>query len=114
MLIENLYPDYPQYTNAADRFRPAYKNDFDGWMAVLDAAYNLRKWNLKWAVSWGYASGDVNPHIVEKDKKYNGFVGLHEGYCGKRVQSIFLLDMRLLKRPLALAVMSSRSARCKC
>lgn len=96
-------PGYPAYTNADDRFRSAYKNEFKGWMAVMDAAYNLRKWNLKLALSWSYASGDVDPHRDPKNKNYNGFIGLHEGYYGKRVPSIFIMDQRFLMRPLALA-----------
>lgn len=99
-------PGYPLYTNADDRFRYAYKNDFRGWMAVLDAAYKWKPYDLKFAIAWGYASGDFDPHIEEvtggKDKKYNGFVGLHENYFGKRVPSIFILDERLLKRPLSI------------
>ncbi len=86
-----------------NRFRQAYKNEFKGWMAVADMAYNLRKWNLKLALSWAYASGDVDPHRKEVNKNYNGFVGLHENYFGKRVPSIFIMDQRLLMRPLALA-----------
>jgi len=91
------------YTTEQNRFRPAYKNEFKGWMAVADMAYNLRKWNLKLALSWSYASGDFDPHRQEKDKNYNGFVGLHESYFGKRVPSIFIMDQRLLMRPLSLA-----------
>ncbi len=99
------YPNYVNYIkdkNGSDRFRCGYKNDFNGWAAVLDAAYNFRKWDFKVAVSWGYASGDFDPHKEEKNKKYNAFIGLHEGYCGKRVPSLFILDQRLLKRPLSL------------
>lgn len=95
-------PGYLQYTNDKNRFRYAYKNEFHGWMGVLDAAYNLRKWDVKIAASLSYASGDVNPHQDQVNKNYNGFVGLHEGYYGKRVPSIFLMDQRLLMRPLAL------------
>lgn len=95
-------PGYERFVNKSDRFRCAYKNDFRGWMAVADAAYNFRKWDFKAAISWGYASGDFDPHYEEKNKNYNGFIGLHENYCGKRVPSIFILDQRLLKRPLSL------------
>ncbi len=86
-----------------DRFRYAYRNEFRGFMAVLDGAYNFRKLNLKVALSMGYASGDVDPHREQQNKKYHGFVGLHEGYYGKRVPSIFILDQRFLLRPLALS-----------
>lgn len=88
--------------SAANRFRPAYTNKFGGWMGVFDGAYTFTNWDLQIAAAYGYASGDVNPHNEEKDKTYKGFVGLHEGYNGKRVQSI-MLDERLLKRPLPFA-----------
>ena len=88
--------------NASNRFRPAYKNKYRGWMAVIDAAYHIEKANLKAAVSYGYASGDKNPHVEEKNKNYDGFVGLNECYSGKRVPSLFILDARKVKRPLTL------------
>lgn len=92
----------PGYFNAKNRFRPAYTNKYDGWMAVVDAAYKLRDWNLKFAVAYGYASGDTPPNATEKDKTYHGFIGLHEVYSGKRVISVFLLDQRLTKIPVGL------------
>ena len=95
-------PGYERYVNKVDRFRCGYKNEFSGWMAVLDTAYNFRKWNVRIAASWGYASGDFDPHKNPVNKKYNAFIGLHENYCGKRVPSVFILDQRLLKRPLSL------------
>lgn len=88
--------------SANDRFRQGYTNDLRGWMGVIDAAYSWRPCKLKFAVAYGYASGDTDPHREQKSKKYNGFIGLHESYMGKRVPSIFMLDMRLLKCPLAL------------
>lgn len=92
------------YSSGLRRFRPAYNNKLRGWMCVLDGAYNIKKWNLKMALSWGYASGDANPHDVETNKTYKGFVGLHEGYCGKRVKSVLILDERLLFRPTIISV----------
>ncbi len=87
---------------AANRFRPAYTNKLNGWMFVTDAAYKLPDYNLKFAVSYGYASGDANPHEDERSKTYKGFIGINESYCGNRVPSIFLLDRRFLKVPSAL------------
>ena len=72
-------------------------------MAVLDAAYNFRKLNLKVAISMGYASGDVDPHREEANKSYHGLCWFARRYFGKRVPSIFILDQRFLLRPLALA-----------
>jgi len=92
----------PEFKNADDRIRPCYRNDFGGWMATVDAAYTLDKLNLKVAAAYGYASGDINPHEIEKDKTYKGFVGLHEFYTGKRVQSVLILGERFLLRPVTL------------
>lgn len=88
--------------NSGSRYRPAFKNDYRGWMGVLDASYKFPEYNCKASIAAGYASGDVNPHGVEKDKKYKGFVGLHEGYGGKRVTSVFVLNSRKTQRPLSL------------
>lgn len=85
-----------------DRFRPEYTSHFNGWMGVVDAAYTFDEANLKLAVAYGYATGDTNPHTVEKDKEFKGFVGLHEWYAGKRVKSILVLDERNLRRPVSL------------
>ncbi len=88
--------------NSTNRFRPAYKNNLRGWMGVVDAAYNFKNYNVKVAATYGYASGDVNPHEEEKNKTHNGFIGLNECHAGKRVRSILVLDERLLKRPTSL------------
>lgn len=88
-----------RFASKPGRIRPCYKNQFRGWMGVIDAAYTFEKINLKIAAAYGYASGDKNPHKVERDKDYKGFVGLHEGYAGKRVKSLIVLDERLIKIP---------------
>lgn len=90
------------FYNGKKRFRPAYTDKYAGWMTVVDAAYTKKEWDMKFAVAYGYASGDTPPNTVEKDKTYNGFIGLHEWYTGKRVTSIFLLDARLIKIPVGL------------
>ncbi len=84
------------------RFRPAYDNDFHGWMGVADMAYTFKAINLQVALSYAYASGDGNPHDVEKNKRYHGFVGLHEWYSGKRVFSMMMLDDANIVRPTSL------------
>jgi len=89
-----------------DRFRPAYTNKLRGWMGVVDAAYNLKEQNLKVALGYAYASGDIHPHETEVNKTYKGFIGLDEWYSGKRVPSVFLLDQRLTARPLSLTANS--------
>ncbi|MFA6492370.1 MAG: hypothetical protein WCW33_06095 [Candidatus Babeliales bacterium] len=91
--------DYPFY-NADDRFRDGYVSKLAGWMAVVDGAYTLTKWDLKLALAYGYASGDDNPHAQAVNKTYHGFVGLHENYSGKQVKSMLVLDERTILRPL--------------
>ncbi len=88
--------------NASGRFRPAFDVDYTGWAAVADVAYNIPNQNTKLALAIGSASGDANPHAAEVDTKYNGFIGLHENFDGgKRVQSVFVLNARKMKRPLS-------------
>ncbi|MFA5075296.1 MAG: hypothetical protein WC436_04305 [Candidatus Babeliales bacterium] len=85
-----------------NRFRHAYKNKLRGWMATIDTLYNIKKCNLKFAASYAYASGDNNPHTVETNKTYHGFIGLHELYQGKRVESKFVLGERTIKQPVSI------------
>ncbi len=89
--------------NASNRYRCGFRNKFRGWMAVLDAAYLFESVGLKPAICWGYASGDDNPNLVHQDSTYKGFIGLQEGYSGKRVQSLFVLGARKTKRPFFVA-----------
>lgn len=90
-----------QLKNLDTRVRPAYKNDFTGWMGIIDTRYHIAK-NFKIAAEYGYASGDNDPHINEVNKNYDGFVGLHELYMGKRVFSPLVLGERSIPRPLGL------------
>jgi hypothetical protein len=69
-------------------------------MFVLDGAYTVVPWKLKIAAGGGFISGDNNPYDTEKNKRYHGFIGLHESYNGKRVKSILILDERLLQLPV--------------
>ncbi len=89
------------YQSTVDRIRPAYRNAYAGLMFVADLTYHPQKRNVRISGAYGYSSGDQNPHIIEADKTYKGFVGLHECYSGQRVKSIILLDARNIKRPLS-------------
>jgi hypothetical protein len=91
-----------EYSNKGDRYRPAYRNEYRGWMVVADMSLIVPEFNWRISTGAGIASGDKNPHAEEKNKVYKGFVGLHEFYTGQRVQSIFFLDGRTIKRPLTL------------
>jgi hypothetical protein len=88
--------------NASNRYRPAFRVDYAGYMAVVDTSYMVNAIDTKFALAYGVASGDSNPHDQETSSNYNGFIGLQEAYAGKRVPSILVLDARKLKRPLTL------------
>jgi hypothetical protein len=96
--------------SASDRFRDAFKIDYRGWMGVFDAAYTIKKIDLKLATAVGIASGDVDPNASPTSGNYEGFIGLQEGYAGDRVPSVFVLDSRKLKRPISLDPDSERAA----
>ena len=96
-------PGYPTYFSKTGRYRPAFDNHFGGWMAVADMGYTFEKLDLKVALGYSYASGDVDPTIDERNKTFSGFVGLHEYYTGKRVRSVIMLDERLTRRPQAIS-----------
>jgi|GEM_PF-873490 len=92
--------------NSSTRYRPAYRNNYRGWMGVLDGSYNWKPANLKLSAALGYASGDSNPHSAAREANpdqvvnYHGFVGINENYAGKRVKSVLALDARKMQTPL--------------
>lgn len=91
-----------QFFNARNRFRDPFKNTFEGWMVVADAAWWLYKRDLKLAVTGGIATGDESPHQETIDGNFTGFVGIQEIYSGKRVRSAFALGgAGKLRRPLS-------------
>lgn len=77
--------------NSDIRYRPAYKNKYEGWMAVADASYWILKNELQVAGTVGYASGDQDPNYDVMDRNFKGFIGLQEVYAGKRVKNVFVL-----------------------
>jgi len=91
------------FRSKSDRFRKELKNKLRGWMAVVDGSYTFEDCDLSVAAAFGYASGDTNPHAESDNdcetRTFNGFIGLHELYTGKRVNSVILLDERLTKIP---------------
>lgn len=86
--------------NASDRIRQSFTNNLKGWMLVADGSYRFDSYNMTIASAAGYASGDVNPHSVEKDKNYKGFIGINENYAGTRVTSALTLNARKALRPV--------------
>lgn len=95
--------------NDINRFRNPYRNTFDGWMAVADAAYWFCNRTVRLAVGGGVASGDEDPNLdIENpnesnvDDTFSGFIGLQEIYSGDRIQSAFLLGPAgRIPRPLS-------------
>ncbi len=94
--------------NSIDRFRPAYKNKYRGWMFVADGAYWFKNNVFNFAGTVGVASGDESPNKnlndpndAQVDGEYKGFIGLQEVYSGKRVNSVYVLGLRRLPRPLS-------------
>lgn len=93
--------DNNEFFNTKDRFRNGYTNRYKGKMIVADAAIFCYDRDVRFAVSGGYTTGDVDPNIVNKDGDYTGFIGLQELYAGKRVKSAFFLGgAGKLKLPL--------------
>lgn len=58
----------PKWRNSKERFRPAYRNEYRGWMVVGDASYIIPQINMRLSAGAGAASGDQNPHKDEKIK----------------------------------------------
>lgn len=90
-----------QFRSAPNRIRPAYENTYAGFMGVIDSYYNIEKLNLVFSNAFGYVTGGSNPHAVEANKVYRGFIAMHEFYTGKYVKSAYMLDSRNVKRPLS-------------
>jgi hypothetical protein len=104
--------------NSLNRFRQGYENKYKGWMFVADAGYWYCPTEFMIAGTVGIASGDENPNesfdpseSFEKDGDYKGFIGLQEIYSGRLVESVFVLGVRKLPRPLSIPEESARSNR---
>lgn len=95
--------------NASDRFTDPYTTLFRGWMMIGEAAYWFFDKQLGVAFGGGIATGDDNPNVNATsvraplpDGKYQGFVGIQEGYTGELVESAFFLGLGKTVRPLSL------------
>ncbi len=81
-----------RFKSKPGRILPGYTNKLRGFMVVADITQKIEQYKLDLSVAYGFASGDTNPHVDRTDKTYSGFLGLHEGYSGKRVASVLFLD----------------------
>ena len=103
--------------NADYRFSNPYINEYRGWMVVFDTGCWFFDKQLQIAGTFGVATGDDNPNSNFEDPKaapvnstpeqpgkhnFKGFVGLQEIFSGERVESVYVLGQRKLKRPLSL------------
>jgi len=82
------------------RFRKEYKLEHQGVMALLDIAYNFKKFPLKVAGALGYISGDEYPFNDENSKTYHGFLPMRSRYKGLSVKNTLIFDRLILPRPL--------------
>jgi len=87
--------------NKSDRFKKGYENKLRGWMFVTDGSWWNNQHDLQLAVTFGFASGDNNPNLIDEDGIYSGFIGFQELYSGRRVKSAYVLGSSRLRRPLS-------------
>lgn len=80
------------FASKPGRISPGYTNKLRGFMVVADMSNKIEDYDLTLSAAYGFASGDKNPHIDKVCKTYQGFLGIHEGYSGKRVSSLLFLD----------------------
>jgi len=102
------YKEYDVYNSnllGFERFRKAFKIDYEGFMALVDLSYESEKWHLKPAVMAAYISGDDYPYNYPyQNRNYKGFVTLRDqNYFGREVESYAILEGRILPRPLNVA-----------
>ncbi len=87
--------------NQTGRIIPAHNITLAGWMGIIDADYQYKK-NINIAAEVGYVSGDQDPTREYVDKKYKGFIGLHEWYKGKKISAYQVLGERYVPRFMGL------------
>lgn len=82
------------------RFRPQYRINLGGIMALLDIGYTTDSKLLSFNTATGYISGDAYPYNNEVNKHYKGFIPLRDRtYNGLTVISKALFELRWLPRP---------------
>lgn len=82
------------------RYRPGYRLDLQGFMALADISYTFPDKSLTCSVAAAYISGDDYPFNTEKDQAYKGFIPFKDAdYQGHSVQSYAMLAARKIGRP---------------
>jgi hypothetical protein len=89
----------PGLQNSRFRFRDPYLVKFKGKMFIADLGYSIKSNLLKVAVTGGASSGGpspytslVNPERSDPVRENRNFIGILEGYQGRRVVNAFFLN----------------------
>ncbi len=83
------------------RFRPSYRLNYQGFMALADVGYKFEEWPYKLTGAAGYISGDNYPYNDENNHTYYGFVPMRSRYTGYGDMENFLIfDRLVIPRPL--------------
>ncbi len=82
------------------RFRPGYKLDYQGFMALADVSYTFDEWPYKLTTAAGYISGDNYPYNEETNRTYRGFVPMRSRYTGQSMENFLIFDRLVIPRPL--------------
>lgn len=99
-LLRSATSRYVQAYNTAQRVRPGYKIDLQGFMVLADLSYRMVKLPCTLSLAGAYISGDANPFKTEQETRYKGFLPLRDiRYRGHNVQSLALLTARVIPRP---------------
>lgn len=87
-------------TFGGKRFRPRYKLDYQGVMALADVAYTFNNYPFKVAAAGGYIGGDTYPYNEETNRPYKAFIAQRGYYRGRHVKPLFMFERLALARPM--------------
>lgn len=103
------------FKNSYDRFRNAYKNNYDGWLIYADLT--LKEKIYTWAFATGFASGDRDPNdsidtllmtrltpgitYLDYTKTYKGFMSVNQLFENCSINPLYFGQAQKLNRPLS-------------
>ncbi|KKQ48482.1 MAG: hypothetical protein US69_C0021G0008 [candidate division TM6 bacterium GW2011_GWF2_38_10] len=82
------------------RFRPGYRLNYQGFMALADISYTPQTIPYKFTGAAGYISGDNYPYNEESSRTYYGFVPMRSRYTGFSMDNYMIFDRLVIPRPL--------------
>lgn len=85
------------------RFRPGYRRNHCGAMALIDINYDFLTYPLRVGAAAGHISGDEYPYNDELGGSNHGFIPLRSRYKGEAVKSFLLFDRLIIPRPMNLS-----------